>query len=70
MRKAFYFLRLPVRLALSVIFIMSVASAGARDVEQARQAALQQMKAHAAKKANGRGGDCYGCRPATCVLES
>lgn len=63
MRKAFYFLRLPVRLALSVIFIMSVASAGARDVEQARQAALQQMKAHAAKKANGRGGTAMAVDP-------
>lgn len=56
MKKTFNFLALPMRIALFAVFVMSVATAGARDVEQAKQAAMQQMKRHAAKRANVRGG--------------
>lgn len=54
---------LPMKVALIALFVMSVATADARDVEQAKQAAMQQMKKYAAKKANRKGGTVVAVDP-------
>lgn len=63
MKKLFNHLMLPMKVALIALFVMSVATADARDVEQAKQAAMQQMKKYAAKKANRKGGTVVAVDP-------
>jgi len=63
MKRNHYSMSLSFRIVLFLLLAMIGTTANARDLQQARQAAMQQMKKSAARKANRKGGEAIAVNP-------